>query len=403
MLHAKKQDKIAIGFIYAGIALFFLLLISYYFFFGIPSINKKQINSPVYNKQAYQHEAKKIADTCSQKDTEQCYKKIFTDLTKRNGFLYAEQTLYALQDIDPQLRHCHVLSHEIGQVAVRKNPSKWKNLMQQANVNTCGAGFFHGILEAHIGDMPNFKIDAAFINETCYGGKLNFKEKTCAHIFGHLVLLDTEGKVEPALPICGAIDESFRLECYNGVFMEDSFKLMLEEHGFVQLPIRDEPRMQSQLQRCLNYTSIQAVACWTDMAEIFVELYNYDPQKAYNWCNKAPFETARNHCYQKAVILMAISPNYDSKEQLLKACSFYAHDDKLYRHCTGSIISSLMHYSPKFSPRAVTLCTNIEDSVKEFCFKDFREKLSMNIKTPREKQIYCESIPEKYRNLCIGN
>lgn len=402
MLHAKKQDKISMVFVYADIVLFFLLIISYYFFFGIPSINKKQINSSVYNKQAYQDEAKKIADTCLQKDTEQCYKKIFTDLTKRNGFSYAEQTLYALQDIDPQLRHCHVLSHEIAKVAVRKNPQDWKKLMEEVNADICGAGFFHGVLEAHTGDDPNFKVDAAFINETCYKGQNNFKGRTCSHILGHIILLDTEGKVEPALPICGQINSSFQLDCYTGIFMEDSFKLALAEHGFAEIPVRDKKRLDRQLERCLNYTGVASVACWIDMAEIFVEFYNFDPIKAYELCNKAPFEAARKQCYLKAVILMAVSPNFDTKEDLLKACSFYTQDQDTYKQCTSFIISSLMHYSPKFADRGVKLCSNIDDAYRAYCFEDLGNQLKMNVSERGERELFCRGTPEKYKSLCVN-
>lgn len=351
-----------------------------------------------------EQEARKIADACLAKegDRENCYKEKFTQLARDKDIFFTEKTLYAIQNIDPNLRHCHVISHEISKAATRKNPSKWRELMEQVDVDTCGAGFLHGIIEAHTGDEPNFKIDANFINETCYKGQKNFKERTCSHILGHLIVLDTEGKIEPALPICGSVDSSFQLDCYNGIFMEESFKLALAEHGFAEIPVRDEPRMQRQLQRCLNYTNIQAVACWTDMAEIFAEFYNYDSVKVHELCNKAPFEAARNHCYLKAVILMAVSPNFDTKEDLLKACSFYTQDEEVYKQCTGFIISSLMHYSPKFADRGVVLCSNIADMYKKFCFKDLGEKLTMNVSSKAERRELCKGTPEKYLDLCTN-
>lgn len=358
-----------------------------------PTINKEHTTSL---------EAQKIADSCKTSGRETCYKDAFTMLVKKVGITAAEQTLYDLQDIDPQMRHCHVISHEISKVATRQNPSKWRELMEQVNVDTCGGGFLHGILEAHTGDEPNFKVDAAFINETCYKGQLNFRERTCAHILGHLILLDTEGKIELSLPICAQVDKSFQLDCYNGIFMEDSFKLALAEHGFAQLPARDGKRMRAQEERCKKYDDTAGVACWTDMAEIFVEFYNYDPQKAYDLCNRAPFQEARNHCYLKAVILMAVSPNFYTKGQLLSECAFYETDDDMYKHCTDFIISSLMYYSAKFVDRAITLCANIADTYKEFCFKDAGEKLKTNITSREERESYCRGTPERYKNLCVN-
>mgnify|MGYP001599694720 CR=1 FL=1 len=351
-----------------------------------------------------EQEARKIANVClaTEGDREKCYKEKFTQLLRDKDIFFAQKTLYAIQNIDPKLRHCHVISHEISKAATRQNPSKWRELMERVDVDTCGAGFLHGILEAHTGDEPNFKIDANFINETCYKGQKNFKERTCSHILGHLILLDTEGKIEPALPICGAIDSSFQLDCYNGIFMEESFKLALAEHGFADIPVRDRERMERQQERCFKYGGTPAVACWTDMAEIFVEYYNYDPVKGYELCNKAPFEAARNHCYLKAVILMAVSPRFDTKEQLLKACSFYTNDENVYKRCTSFIISSLMHYSPKFADRGVKLCSNIADAYGAYCFEELGNKLKMNVSEKGERERLCRGTPEKYKSLCAS-
>lgn len=380
-----------------------LLFLGIFRFFILPARDNTTTSISANSSKAKQ-EARNIYNACqSLSDKEKCYKAQFTKLTQNNDIFLAQQTVYAIQDFDPILRHCHVLSHEIGKVAVRKNPSKWKDLMQQADVDTCGAGFFHGILEAHTGDDSNFKIDSAFINETCYGGKLIFKERTCAHIFGHLMLLETEGKIETALPVCGAIDESFRLDCYSGIFMEESFKPMLVEHSLAKLPIRDEKRMRVQEERCLKYSGMPGIACWIDLAEIFAEFYNYDAAKTYESCNRAPQEAERQRCYLKAVILMAISPNYNSKESLLSECAPYNQNEELYSQCTHFIISSLMHYSASFIDRGIKLCTNINDKYRETCFKDLGDQLTKNTPQKSKRQELCRDLrPEKYKSLCVN-
>lgn len=399
MAHAKKSlftNPLIIADIFLGI----VLLLAIFHIFGSPPAS----NQNTIKKGEFKETAQQIANNClkGNSDIEKCYKENFTQLLVSKDLSFAEHTLYALQDIDPQSRHCHVLSHEIAKAAVRKDPSKWKRLIEEVTVDTCGGGFLHGILEAHTGDDPDFKADAIFINETCYKKQLSFRERTCGHILGHLILLDTEGQIEPALPICAQTDTSLQLDCYNGIFMEDSFKLALAEHGFAELPVRDVERMNKQRERCLKYDGTPAVACWTDMAEIFVEFYNYEPTKAYELCNQAPFTDARNHCYLKAVILMAVSPNFDTQEELLKACSFYKENGKLYTHCTSFIISSLMHYSPKFADRGITLCSHIDDVYKEFCFKELGEKLKMNVSDRQEREHLCSNAPQVYKPLCIG-
>lgn len=381
------------------------LLLAFILLFSIIKVFDIQI--PRKSTQAINLEAKRIVDQCfrGSVNREKCYKEMFVKLVKNRDFVFAQKTLYAAQDLDPFLRSCHVQSHDIAEAAARKEPARWKELMEQADVNTCGGGFLHGILVAHVGDDPDFKITSDFINETCRKkekGEIEFSERTCAHILGHLILLDTDRKIDPALPICEKTDSAFSLECYNGIFMEESFKLILVDHGLAELPVRDEKRMITQEKRCFKYSGLAGVACWVDMAEIFAEFYHYDAAKTYESCNRAPEERARSQCYLKAVILMAVSPNHTTKETLLSECAPYNGIDQLYTHCTHFIISSLMHFSPKFADRGIKLCSNIEEHFRESCFKDLGEQLTMNISSRSERKHYCTGTPEKYQDLCLN-
>lgn len=346
--------------------------------------------------------AKSIRTDCVNKDIEKCYTKHFFTITAEKGLVYAEKTLYALQDFDPQLRHCHVLSHEIARAAVRKNPKDWKKMIDEVDVNTCGGGFLHGILEAHVGDDPKFVINSKSINDLCYKDGTSFRERTCSHIMGHLILIDTEGKVDPALPICAGVKSYFSLDCYEGIFMEDSFKFALVDHGFAQAVVRDEPRMITQTNRCYKYDGTAGIACWKDLAEIFAEFYNYDPQKTYESCNQAPTQEERKQCYLKGVILMAVSPQFSTSDKLLAACQPFADDNTAYTHCIDFIISSLMYYSPKFADRGKVLCSAVDQEYQSYCFKDLGEKLKMNVTERGDRQRLCEGVPQMYTADCIN-
>lgn len=348
-------------------------------------------------------EAQRIFNTCTNTDREKCYKEEFTKLTEAKDIFFAEQTLYALQELDPIVRHCHVLSHEISRVATRKNPAKWRELIDKVNPNTCGAGFLHGVLEAHIGDDPDFRIDASVINDICGKEGKDFKERTCAHILGHLVMVDNDANMERSLDICSGLqDRQMLKECYTGVFMEDSFKTNLVDHGLAEIPVRDKQRMEAQRERCLKYSDVAGVACWIDLAEIFAEYYNYDPQITYRSCYQAPEKEAQVECYFKAVVLIAVSPSFDDSENLLEICQPYSEDKNFYSRCTNFIISSLMYYSPKFSDRGVKLCSNIADSYKEYCFQTLGEKLKMNVTERAARQEFCSGTPSRYLQFCVN-
>lgn len=393
-----KESIIIISLI--DILLLSLIIISLIIIFSPAGIEKTQL----FNPDVIKNSAQTIANNCPPiNNREECYKKEFTQLVKAKGIFYSQNTLYALQVLDSNLNHCHVLSHHISNVATRLNPSSWKEYTNKVDITTCGAGFFHGILEARIGYDQNFKITKASIDEICNQGKRDFKESTCNHILGHLLLLENEGNIEPSLPICNSLDNpTYQSECLNGVFMEDSFKPMLVEHGLAQIPVRDKIRLEKQEKRCFNYKDIEAQSCWIDMAEIYSEYYNYDTQKVYASCDKAPDPESRNQCYKKTVVHLSVSPNFNSPEKLVGICSPYTKNEADYKTCLSNIIHSLMYYSAKFSDRAEMLCSNVDQKYQNYCFKDFGDNLKINLPDKSQRLEYCSNSPAEYQSLCLG-
>jgi len=350
-------------------------------------------------------EAKRIAKDCFSANKDSCYKNDFIDLTQKTDFFFAQRTLDFLQDIDPITRNCHVLAHEIAKSAIRKTPSDWEDLISKINADTCGGGYLHGILEAHTGDDPDFRITSEFIRNLCIrtGGDLkNYKTRTCAHILGHLMLVKTYGDMYAALPVCADLPDELSLECYNGVFMEDSFKLALAEHGLGEIPVRDKARMERQRARCVKYDGTAGAACWTDMAEIFAELYDFDPKKTFQSCQEAPVERERIQCYQKAIIIITASPAYDDTKKLLGVCAPYQGQDPLYRRCLHFMNAAATHYSLKLADRSISLCSKIERKFQKDCFQDLGGNLHAVGATISQQQEICGKAPEEFRDICIN-
>ncbi len=347
--------------------------------------------------------AQNIYNDCRSKGAaENCYKEKFGVITKQKGFKFSENTLYALQEFDPFLRHCHILSHEISKVAVLDKPDLWKDLLKEANINTCGGGFYHGILEAHVGYDNDFTLSADFINQLCNDGTDLLRKRTCTHILGHLITLEHEGELESSAKVCEGMLEELQVDCYTGVFMEESFKTNLAEHGLATLPVRDKERMERQKERCLRYSGTPATACWIDMAEIFIEYYQYDPVPSYNSCMEAPDAKSRTSCYQKAVTLMAISPNYDQPGKMSGPCRLLEKSEIEHKICLNQMISGLMHYSPKYANRAIALCSDTLQTHKQYCFEEFSRQLRLNITKKSDLEVYCDGTPEEYKKICTG-
>jgi hypothetical protein len=118
-------------------------------------------------------------------------------------------------------RTCHVLSHYIAREAYVREPSNFYKLLDSINVNTCGSGFLHGILEAYAAEHPEVEMDGAFAEKMCNRGNDDYRKRTCIHLMGHLLLISTYGDVNEALNLCRLTLQKNQFNCFDGIFMED--------------------------------------------------------------------------------------------------------------------------------------------------------------------------------------
>ena len=348
-------------------------------------------------------EAARIRISCKTNNKENCYEERFKELVGKNGFIFAQETLYKLWDLDPSTRRCHLLAHAIAGEATRLNPEKWKEYIDNVDYTVCSAGFLHGVMEAHIGDDLSFKLDSSKINELCLADGEFYKKQNCVHYMGHLLMLEHSGKINVSLDGCEGISEGLYRRCYTGVFMEDSFPIGLVEHNFRdKLPNRkDISFVNKQRDRCLEFSRDRAVACWTDMGENFDVFYN-NPKKVYEACLQAPVDIEKRECFLKAAGLLAIHPAYSTDEKLLGICMPSAQDKDLYKTCIERMISSLLYYSPKFLERGNTICSNVGSGFRDSCYEHLAKILKSTIKLTSERKQYCQQLPPEHKDICLN-
>ncbi|MDP3763437.1 MAG: hypothetical protein Q8Q92_02145, partial [bacterium] len=317
---------------------------------------------------------------------------------------FAEQTLYKLWDIEPGTRRCHVLAHIISSTATRQNPEKWREYLETVDYRSCGVGFPHGVMEAHIGDDPSFEINSDSINQFC-SSKDYHRKQSCVHYFGHLLMIQSEGDIDPALDHCngvesGLVEGDLAKRCYTGVFMEDGIPLALVEHGIrPKMPDRHSPEYIKEREKvCSNFKGDRAVACWQSLGENYKVFYN-NPQKVYDACFKAPNQEQGTICFFNAAILFAIDPEYLGPNKLTNVCK-PAMDTNLYQKCTRNMLSGLVYSSLKFTERGLLLCQNIPKN-RDWCVEQLGKLLSEAVADPKERLSLCQSAEsEKYKKLC---
>lgn len=355
-------------------------------------------------------EANRLIDTCfSQKDRWGCYQEKLKELTRKTSFSFAVDTLNAAQEIDPVLRDCHVLAHYISQEAARQNPEQWKDLLlNQIDVNACGTGYLHGVIETYVGDNAGKNIDAPLLNEICALFGDEFKIQACAHLFAHLLVLYHDGEIKKPLEECGELDipaaagyrERLLLECYIGVFMEKHQKNVLADHGIADKPEITDAYVAELERGCKQYGGLKGEACWHEMGEIYSKLYKYkNPQKVYDSCGRAPSVKEAEQCSSKAIVPLTLYWERDTAEELKEVCAPYNSLPQKYEYCLHYMISTLMHYTVKYADRGVLVCENALEPHRPGCFRHLAQLL--NRFASGEKDNYCRLFPKEYQPLCI--
>jgi hypothetical protein len=351
-----------------------------------------------FNDPQVKTSAEKLNQACIQQDKNKCYAPEFKTLIYQYNFSFAEQTLYALQDLDESAKSCHILAHYIAREAVRKSPKDWLTLLDSVNVNTCGSGFLHGVLESHLGDDPTTKFNGQLSDSVCDRGNDEYRKRMCTHFMGHFFLVDTNDNIEQALPNCDEVVARLKFDCLDGLFMEHNQRIALNDHQLADLPTYTPDYAQGLQKICDKYKDVQSIACWTELAEVYAKTFGYEAKTIYERCHEAPSIQAAQNCYFKGVVILATYPYDVTKERLTSICQFYK-DQQTFMTCTSNLIASLLHYSPKFTSRGLDYCSNISNYT-DACFKELGKQLSQFVPSLADRLALCALADPKYKNLC---
>ena len=207
-------------------------------------------------------------------DKDHCYGEFFYIFTHKYNLADSVAILQNLQKINPEgTRGCHFMAHKISQAEVEKDPKQWLNIIKKVSPSMCTGGFLHGVLEAHVGDDPSFEINSTSVNYICENvlSYSSFAQRSCAHNFGHLMLIQTNGSIPKAVDQCGKLNKlSFKYECLSGTFMENITMENLVAHAIEpkRLPWTEKRAGEIEI-LCSQYSDLQAKACWKELSYIY--------------------------------------------------------------------------------------------------------------------------------------
>lgn len=311
-------------------------------------------------------EARKMAQTCEAlENKETCYGKAFANLTKETNMDHAFIVLRKLQEVEPESRGCHFIAHSISIAETEKDPSKWREILNNAPQD-CSYGAAHGALEVHAASSPDGKLAKAEIPTVCN----NPDTKNCTHILGHLLLVLNEDDMDASIKDCGTIPHSdpWKFECLSGVFMERITAFNLETHGLATKEALNWPARLPELDAlCRSYTGTSSLACWKEIAHILAVKFQGNTQLVVNYCQSAPTKDAARTCIDHSLGILGANYHFDlSKMKGLCDVKVEAQDFKA--RCYPQIVGATLATLPNETQSAEKFCASIEPQYQKACY-----------------------------------
>ena len=186
--------------------------------------------------------------------------------------------------------------------------------------------------------------------------------------------------------------------------MEDSMRTNLEAHGIAELPARNLEWLETQVNRCKRYEFQPAVAngCWYDLPEVFAQTHHYDLIQTYDFCSKAPSESAFDRCYIRASYLVALVPqNLFNDSYSKEFCSAYPPEDARHNRCMQDVIGAPLSGSLELLDRTLEICAQEPQGVRPLCYGLIAGHIKRAPLSPEEERRLCNKFPTEVRQSCL--
>lgn len=343
------------------------------------------VNLPMPKGNELTIEAKKIAHACKTlENRETCYGKAFENLTEETNMEHAFAVLRELQKADPDARGCHFIAHSISYAETKKDPSKWREIMNSAPQD-CSYGAAHGALEVYASTKPDGKLPKSEIGSVCDNPDPN----NCTHILGHLLLVLNENDIPESLKDCQSLPhaEMGKFECLSGVFMERITAFNLENHGLATKEALNWPARMPELEAlCREQTGTPSVACWKEIVHAALVKFRNDPQKIVDFCETAPRDEETRECIDHSLGIIASSYNF-RLDKMKPICEAHVKAADFKERCYAGLVSSTLSTIPQELPAAERFCDSVESAYRKSCKQRIDNFINYNKNSKRSVTI----------------
>ncbi len=343
-----------------------------------------------YHPACYDREIPKLMDSISMEDT----------------FKVTE----IIQGKDSSYPFCHTLGHELSAREVRKDPSKWKDVLARVPSGVCSNGGIHGAFQERFraeslpkDQIEKIKPELMDVCEKRPGfDPTGTEQGSCYHALGHLSMYVTEADVNYSLGLCDALakksNHDFSQVCYDGVFMQIYQPLETEDTDLVKdiKVVKGDPEYF-----CKQFHGTRRGSCWSESWPL-VYAQIMQPQGLMDHCgsNFLEKQADKERCFLGLFYVVVAQMKFDPVK-LNNFCSGLPEARSV--QCFPDVASRMIETDYRNIPRAVSFCNGADKNNRGACFSQLINFSSYNFhKGSTQFLDLCNSLPEEWKNDCLS-
>ncbi len=319
----------------------------------------------------------------------------YRTLLKKIGPSRGQDVLRATMPNDSRT---HMINHETGTFLYTTYGPTGMTRCKQYFAGGC----FHGFVEAHIAEYGYD--DISTLVATCKDATKTEQEMQCPHGVGHAFLIAADYPHLPdALNLCAdafADDRKSRVNCFDGVFMENSF-------GPFSVPPADRwYRSSDPMYPCMEPEVLAHdgahTYCWgmqsqaTLRADAF-PAFAGNAEKVGAYCETLTSAPDKKLCFEGLARQLQLRDPHDSMARA-KACATLTEERR--NPCVWQAYEAAYIYGSR-DEDVMHMCVDAPAHEKEHCYDIFFEGIAIAYSQQTAREAACATLPE-FRDTCIA-
>lgn len=387
----------------------FLILLIFIILFELLVLRR---NQALPSKSIEQY-ANEVLEKCASSSHHQsCYDKEIPLLMDKPASLTMEQAFEVTREVqakDSSFPYCHVLGHNLSAKEVRKDPSRWKEVVTRCPSGLCSNGCIHGGFQEKFraesfSDEQIRQVKPDLLDLCEKRGKWNptgLEQASCYHALGHLTMYLTSADINKSIKLCEEIavkvdGRNFLQVCLDGSFMQIYQPLEPEDFALIKGKEVSKDKVDSF---CAGFWGHAKASCLSESWPLYRQDLINNPNELVKFCSKEA-KDAQSRCFEGLFYVLTAQFNFDLSK-IQNYCLKLPSD--VQKRCYANAASRMIETDYRNISKSVDLCQSAPINSQSACFDELLKYSTYNFHAG-SSQFYslCNGLPQPWKTKCLN-